>query len=186
MNNLLTLFEKFGVINHGHFLLSSERHSDTYINKDSAYCIPNVFKEIVINIFYEQANFRYDVITGPAIAGAVLAAPISTLTGKIFVYPEKIDGFMKFRRGYDKVINRKRILLVEDIITTGNSVVKTIASIQICGGIPVGVISIWNRTGWKLPGIPVISLINKPVESWDKSECELCKKGVKLQDPKSL
>jgi len=75
-------------------------------------------------------------------------------------------------------------LLIEDIITTGNSVQKTIDSIEHNGGRLVGVIAIWNRSGWEPSNYRIESLINDPVDSWESDECPLCKEGVLLTDPK--
>ena len=92
MQNQLNMYEllvKSAVIMEGHFLLTSGRHSNVYINKDRIYSKPHLFSavinEMVEKIRQSQTNF--DIITGPAIAGAVLAAPISLLLNKTFVYP---------------------------------------------------------------------------------------------------
>jgi len=159
------------------------------------------------------------VIIGSAIAGAVLAAPIALRTGKIFVYLEKVASLriwdspetpqavpfgelnikthVQLRRGYDKVVAGKKVLLVEDIITTGGSVKDTIKIIGEAGGQVVEVRCIWNRGGihefmgedgdpMEQPA-PVLSIINEPVESWEPDECPLCKGmiSVLLTDPKT-
>jgi len=183
------------VILNGHFLLTSGKHSDTYISKDKVYCNPILFRDVVDDIINRIRYLKYDVITGPAIAGAVLAAPISVLTGKIFVYPEKIEKElypgkletrMEFRRGYNHVIKNKRVLAIEDIITTGGSLTKTVNSIIDCGGNIAGVISLWNRTNFKIPTCTNMTLIDKPVDSWLPDECPLCEdiKRNPLRDPK--
>ena len=133
-------------------------------------------------------------MTGPAIAGAVLAAPLSINMRKTFIYPEKVitnyptnTEIMEFRRGYDKVLDGKRVFIIEDIITTGGSVEKTNKAILDNGGIVVGVISIWNRSGWKLDNCENLTLINRPVESWNPEECPMCNdinNQIPLRDPK--
>jgi len=193
------LLEKHGVVLSGHFKLTSGKHSNTYINKDSIYCKTDLFELVIRNMIFEIAmSFNgYEVITGPAIAGAILAAPIANTIGKTFVYPEKVEDQplhgdpskwwkMEFRRGYDKVIKDKRVLIVEDIITTGSSVEKTIKAIQECDGIPIGVMAIWNRTGWHK--LSIKSLINEKVDSWwpQNNGCPLCIEGVPLQDTKEI
>lgn len=176
------------VILHGHFKLSSERHSDTYINKDRMYCKAELFRIIVKNMEHmikENFVFKYDVITGPAVAGAILASPISMFLRTDFVYPEKNNkGNMVFNRGYDTILKDKRVLIIEDIITTGSSVLKTRTAIENCGGIVVGVVSIWNRSRIGFD-IPLISLINTPINSWEPEDCPLCKKSINLTNPKT-
>lgn len=213
---------KAGVIKKGHFRLTSGKHSDTYINKDAIYSNPELFEEAAYRLerlapffasnpdYENRSTSRFHVITGPAIAGAVLAAPIALRTGKIFVYPEKVyhpyttydrEGHdwhhdkwvMELRRGYDKVVAGKKVLLIEDIITTGKNVTETIQCIHEADSKVVEVRCIWNRSGEKRLHviehetcfgdsteaverfIDIISIINEPVESWESDECPLCK-----------
>jgi orotate phosphoribosyltransferase len=196
--DLLKLLDKKNVIKNGHFKLTSGRHSDTYINKDSIFCIPELFELIILEMSLNIRNsFQFDIITGPAIAGAVLAAPIANSLGTIFIYPEKIDLYafdyeiedtvMEFRRGYDKVLeNNVKVVIVEDIITTGKSINMTIEAIEKHGAQVSGIVAIWNRTGWKTDKCSTISLIDKPVESWEPESCPLCVEGIPLQNPKEL
>ncbi len=179
--------EKYNIIKKGHFNLTSGRHSDTYINKDSIYCTPGLYEHITLKMARMiSEEFICDVITGPAIAGAVLATTIAQFLGKTFIYPEKIDGNMVFRRGYDKILKNEEVVLVEDIITTGGSVNKTIGAIEECGGEVTGIIVIWNRTNWSTDKCKTLSIINEPVESWEPESCPLCAKNIPLQDPKEL
>ncbi len=203
--NLVEAFEKEGVILKGHFKLTSGRHSNLYINKDRIFTKNYLFREcvdqIVDIISKEYKTNQYDIITGPAIAGSTLAAPIAMFVKKDFVYPEKnirliysskTSGLfednksMKFRRGYDKKIKNKKVIITEDIITTGGSVQQTIKAIEKCNGTVVGVISIWNRTNWKPMTSSIHSLINDEIHSWLPDECPDCKNGIVLQDPKNL
>jgi len=211
LETVYNLYRDNGVILEGHFKLSSGRHSNLYINKDAIYCNPELLEETVNSVIdtIETAvdTLAIDVVTGPAIAGAVLAAPIAMKMWKIFVYPEKVNKIeykeymahgerherakivsneMEFRRGYNHIIKDENIFLVEDIITTGASVQRTADAIKECGGRVVAVCAIWNRTGWKLEGAENLSLIDIKVESWEKDDCPMCKDGIKLTDPKAL
>lgn len=180
-----------GVVRKGHFLLTSGLHSDTYIHKDAIFCNPYIFKQIVYKIAELAIQFKYDIVTGPAVAGAILAASMSILISKTFIYPEKIKisgvEHMCFRRGYDKIITNQKVLIIEDIITTGGSIVKTMNSIYTFGGEVAGIICIWNRTNWKPDNkIKIVSIINRQVDAWDpkKKECHLCLDNIPLTDPK--
>ena len=189
---------KGNVILEGHFKLTSGRHSDVYINKDAIYKNPTLFNIVILEIEHKirGSGIQCDVITAPPIAGTILAAPISLLLNKIFVYPEKVnkvmypgnqESRMEFRRGYDKTIKDKKVFIVEDIITTGGSVQQLANAILDCGGHIVGVISIWNRSNWKLDKCENYTLINKPVQSWLPEECPICndeKNRIPLRDPK--
>ena len=172
------LLEERGVIMKGHFRLSSGRHSDTYINKDAIYCDPELFQITTVLLAgssYVQNGVplkamdtpNCDIITGPAIAGAILAAPIALRTGKQFVYPEKvvtnwvrtnhigngapiITSEMQLRRVYDKVVKGKEVILIEDVITTGKSVIETCNVIGAAGGKVIEIRCIWNRSNFIL------------------------------------
>jgi len=187
---LIRLYKDTGVILTGHFLLRSGRHSDTYINKDAIFSHPRTFHKTARAIYYEiLRTCRIDgnlVVTGPALAGAVLAAPISLYLDVTFVYPEKIEDKMVFRRGYDQKIPGKNVIVIEDVITTGGSVQLTIDEVLRLGGTPSGVFAIWNRSGWQPKECGITSLITELVASWSPEECPLCQKGISLQDPKRL
>lgn len=184
------LFKKYNIIKTGHFLLTSGRHSNQYIDKDAIYCNPRLFCKVIRNMWSKLALYinRFDIITGPAIAGAVLAGPISyQFVDKIFVYPEKIDGEMVFRRGYNKIIKGKRVWLIEDIITTGSSIDKTIKAVLKCGGKVVGISVIWDRSKFWVPAdnnIQFFPLISEYVSSYEPEECPDCQAGKPLMDPK--
>lgn len=186
---MIEKFKEEGIIREGHFLLTSGEHSKLYIDKDRIFR-SNLFSPIVSSITtlaYQHFDLRkIDVITGPAVAGAVLAAPVCleiqnrAAMGKpiYFVYPEKIDGKMVFRRGYDKFLYGRNVLIVEDIVTTGKSIIQTALAIYECGGNVEGVVSIWNRTDFQCLYVPVISLINKKVESWKPEDCLACRENI--------
>jgi len=205
--SLIPIFEKYNVILKGHFKLTSGRHSDRFVNKDRIFSISTMFSAVIYNMAAELKNENVGIITGPAIAGAILAGPISLTINKDFIYPEKIysighkqrighDEFndyayidsskIDFRRGYDKLINGRNFGIVEDIITTGNSVQKVIDKITEYGGHVEKVVAIWNRSNWKPDGIKIVSLVNQEIDSWEPEDCPLCKEGIELQDPKSL
>lgn len=181
------LFEKYGVIKTGHFKLTSGKHSAQYINKDAIYSNPFLFLKVMETMYEKLKAYEdmFDVVTGPAIAGAILAAPIALVTHKIFVYPEKVDGEMVFRRGYDKILKHKRVWIIEDIITTGHSIEKTIMAIRDCRGSIAGMSAIWNRGRYQPDeGILLLSLINDSVTSYWPNDCPQCRAGEVLQDPK--
>ena len=191
---MINQFKEENIIREGHFLLSSGRHSELYIDKDRIYR-SKLFPSVIASLAWACKLFdlqNIDILTGPAIAGAVLAAPVyyevqRQLYGKPmnFVYPEKIMDEMTFRRGYDEFLDKKKVLLIEDIITTGNSVMKTAKSVYSCGGIVKGVVCIWNRTAWQSKYFKTISLIDEIVPSWEPKECPLCYLNeIPLTNPK--
>jgi orotate phosphoribosyltransferase len=179
---LRKLFEEHGIVKKGHFLLTSGNHSDTYINKDLIFTNHDIMIRTIgefVSICRDKYN-EIGVITGPVIAGAILAARFAPIVQLPFVYPEKIDGRMEFRRGFDKFIKNKNVFIVEDIVTTGGSILQTKDAIIRCGGNVVGAACIWNRACFP----DVEAIIDEVVVAYHPDNCPLCKKGIPLQDPK--
>lgn len=189
--SVLDLLTEEGVIREGHFLLTSGKHSNIFVDKD------RIFRSSLFPMIIEKLTSAcslltmesVSVITGPAVAGAILAAPVyyksQQTYGKHihFVYPEKEGEKMVFRRGYDLFLANERVVIIEDVITTGKSVTKTVDAIHACSGTVQGVVCIWNRTGWQSKDFPTIALINKKVDCWEQSVCPLCKE-MPVTNPK--
>lgn len=181
------------IVKYGHFKLTSGLHSDKYINKDDVLAFPKLYTTIIKSMVdIAEDSFEYQYVTGPSIAGSIFAAMFAIKTNSPFAYPEKISSIstgqvMKFRRGFEYKITGKHVLIIEDIITTGGSVQKTINAVEECGAIVSGIISLWNRTGWTPDAKSIIckSLINIPVDSYTEEMCPLCKSGIVLTDPKN-
>jgi len=179
------------VITDDHFVYTSGKHGEVYINKDALY--PHT--EEVSNVgkmFADKFKDReIDVVVGPALGGIILstwtAFHLSQLTGReIFgVYTEKDENKNQvFTRGYDKYISGKKVLVIEDLTTTGGSVKKVVNSVQNAGGTVVEVCVMVNRNpeevNGKMMGTPFSSLGILPAAAYDEVECPFCKEGRKI------
>lgn len=200
MNPLYDRLIIFGIVLNGHFKLCSGKHSDMYINKDAIYSKPKLFQDVVNEISVKLACRpsinNVDVITGPAIAGAILAASVALKLGKSFVYPEKWvnagEPAMKFNRGYDKVLKGKNVIIVEDVVTTGASVEQTLVAVTKCGGLVMDIVTLWTRSPIaqirsKFDSFCVTyhSLLDKEIVSYNgPDDCPQCKQGIPLTNPK--
>jgi len=190
MEFLLQELKKNNIIKKGHFKLTSGMHSDTYINKDLITSNKEIFDMVISgfsNYIYACLVDREMIITSPAVAGIPYGVATAFHNHMQFLYPEKDESEeMYFRRGFPDIIKGRDVLIIEDIITTGKSVDSTAAAIRACGGNPYGLLCIWNRTGYK-PMWTKFSktLITEKVISYDAANCPLCKKGIKLEDPKN-
>lgn len=199
------------ILKEDHWKLSSGRHSKLYVSKDRIPCAelegvlnPKTYVRTINELsFLIRASIEenaYDIITGPAVAGISFAAPVAYNLEKSFVYPEKFildketgDYEMRFRKDFQDVIGGRKLILIEDVITTGGSVMKTIKAIHGAGGRVIGVLCIWNRNPRLVlfdtehaRVIPVYSLIEEEVESWEtEDECPLCRQNTPLLDPKT-
>lgn len=189
--DVLGILEDAGAFRSGHFVFTSGLHSDTYINKDALYTYPKETSKLCEEIARRFEGEGIEVVVGPAIGAAILsqwtAYHLAELTRKTTnaVYADK-DGQGGFilKRGYDSVIKGKKTLVVEDLTTTGGSILKVIRAARECGADVRGVAVICNRGDVKAQDIGepprFESLVSIQLESWQPDDCILCKRGIPI------
>ena len=173
-SEVLDLLQKVGAFRSGHFVFTHGRHSDSYVNKDALYPYTRDTSLLCKAMAERFADKGIEVVAGPTMGAAILAQLVayhlSELTGK------EVYGV------YDDIVKGKKTLVVEDLTTTGGSIKKVVEVARAAGGDVVGAIAIVNRGGVTKEQVgdpPVFaSLVELHLESWDESECELCKKGI--------
>lgn len=183
MNNkdALTLLKESGAILEGHFIGVSGRHLSVYVNKDAFLPHTSVVSALARMMAEKHKDQAIDVVVGPAVGGIPLstwtAHHLSELTGRevLSVFTEKSpEGGQLLKRGYDKVVAGKRILAVEDTVTTGGSVLSTIQAIQAAGGEVVQLALIMNRDPKRITsetfGVPMSALAELDAESYTEEE----------------
>lgn len=186
----LQILENVGAFRAGHFVYTSGRHGDKYINKDAAFISPREVSRLALAMAERMADTQPDAVVGPAVGGALLAQWVAHHLAEICgrdvdaVYADK-DGQGGFvvKRGYDKRIAGKKVLIVEDLVTTGGSIKKVVDAVQPTGAQIVGAIAICNRGGVtkEMVGAPRFeALVNVMLDSWDADTCELCKRGIPI------
>lgn len=187
--------EAVGLVHSGHFKLRSGKHSNKYINKDRILTYPSLLGSIVRELKFKilvkkRSVFTYKqndslVITGPAVAGTIFGALLAYSLYIPFVYPEKvkiddINWKMQFRRGFDTFLKDKFVILVEDIVTTGDSILKTIDAVNFCGGTVIYTVSLWDRGSNLKSMLDYDSLIYQNILSWEPDECPLCMNNIEM------
>lgn len=186
---VLDILQKVGAFRTGHFVFTSGRHGDSYVLKDAMYAYTRETSLVCREMAERFKDKNVEAVIGPAIGAAILAQwaahHLSEMSGRDVygVYAEKDgEGGFIIKRGYDRVIAGKRTLVVEDLTTTGGSIKKVVDAARAVGADIVGGIAICNRGGVtkKDVGDPPVfdQLLNIHLESWDASECELCKRGI--------
>lgn len=184
----LTLLERAGaLIRNSHIVYTSGRHGREYVNKDAVYPHTEMTSELCRMMAEPWRGQGVTAVVGPALGGIILsqwvAHHLSRMEGKEVagVYAEKNeseDGFV-IRRGYDKFLKGQRVLVVEDVITTGMSVARAVEAARAVGAQVVGVAALCNRGGISakdLGDVPKLSaLVEVKLDSWDAEECPLCK-----------
>lgn len=165
-----------------HIVYTSGRHGSTYVNKDAVYPDTARVAELCAMIAEQAAGKGIEVVCGPATGGIILSTWTGHHLGVPAVYAEKDPaGGMILKRGYDKVVAGKRVLVVEDIVNTGGSLRETVDAVRTAGGTVVAATALCNRGGVlaKEVGAPELtSLVHLDLDSWTAAECPLCRDGV--------
>lgn len=189
-NDILDIFKKTGgYITGSHIVYTSGKHGEAYLNKDSIYPHTQEISAICLEVAKKFQDSGVEVVCAPALGGIILsqwtAYHLSKLGGKevLGVYTEKTaDKNQILTRGYDKLIKAKKVLIVEDITTTGGSVIKVVNSIREAGGEVTAVCVLVNRDPAHINsntiGAPYYSLAQVQFQSWEEKDCPLCKKEV--------
>lgn len=177
---VLQMLGSVGAVTRGHFLLSSGRHSDIYAEKFRALEWP----EVAMNLGRALAS-RFDeadVVLAPAVGGVVLGFVTAAALGTRSIFAERQDGRMQLRRGF-RIHDDERVVVVEDVITTGRSILEVLELVppdQLAG---IGCL-IDRSQGIELPK-PLQALARIDAQSWEPAECPLCEKGSRLESPGS-
>ena len=191
---LATLAHVGALITGDHLVYTSGRHGSSYVNKDALYPHTAATSEVCARIAARFADAGVEVVAGPTVGGVIMAQwtahHLSVLAGRevLAVYAEEEvaeDGARRrlFRRGYDALVAGRRVLVVEDILTTGGSARLVVAAAHEAGGSVVGVGALCNRGGVsaEMIGAPLLfSLSEVPLESFAPEECPLCAAGVPI------
>lgn len=176
------LFERYGVLHTGHFRLSSGRHSDTYLQCARILEHPR----ITVSLGDALANRypdRAEVVASPALGGILIGNAVAYALGCRFVFCERVDGTMTLRRG-QAIATGERVIVVEDVITTGGSAVEVIALAEAAGASVLGVAALVDRTEGP-PPFHLEALLRVRATSWDPADCPLCARGEPLHTPGS-
>jgi len=169
----------------GHFCLTSGLHSDTYIQCARVLEDPaltnNLAREIVARL---PEDLEIDLVASPAVGGILFGFAVADALGRHLIFSERVEGKMRFRRSF-KVPTGARVLVAEDVVTTGSSVKEVCDLVEDAGGIVVGVVSLIDRGGIRLFEQPFFPLLKLPTPSWSPDTCELCAQGVEIYAPGS-
>lgn len=184
-NKILEIFNKTEALLSGHFLLTSGRHSDKYFQCAKVLQYPQYNEEICKNIADYFKDYEFDTVICPAIGGIVVGQEIARQLGKRFIFAERENNNMTLRRGFG-IAPGEKILVCEDVVTTGGSVFEVIDLVKQNEANVVGVGFIVDRSNGKVDfSYPQYSVIKMEVTSYSKEECPLCKKGIEVVKPGS-
>jgi len=179
-NTILSIFKKLEAVQSGHFILTSGNHSDTYVQCARILENPSVTGKFckILAKHWEKAGI--DVIAGPAVGGIIIAYELARILKACAIYLERVENKLTLRRGF-VIKPGEKVLVVEDVVTTGGSAQEVIHVVNECGAYVRGMVSLVDRSGGELKSIFPIKFkallkINPPI--YPPSECPLCKQGI--------
>ena len=180
MSDIEKLLRESGAVLEGHFLLTSGRHSDVYVEKFRLLENPEMVEKVGIMLVEPYKHQNVDMVAGAAVGGILLSYSAAKCLGTKGIFAERVNGSLKFKRGFELPENGN-VLIVEDIITTGGSVLELIDLVKKSGSEPVGVSCIVYRSQDDVDfGVPINTLWRFPAVSWEPDECPLCERGESL------
>lgn len=173
------ILRESGVLLEGHFLLTSGRHSNKYMQCAKVFRHAKYSEELCGALAHMWDGEKIDVVIGPAMGAVQMAYEVSRAVGCENFFTERgDDSKMVLRRGFE-VTPGMRCLIVEDVVTTGGSVKEVIQLVQASGGEVVGVGSLVDRSNGAVDfGVPFKAVYPVEVVSWEASDCPLCKEGT--------
>jgi len=180
-------FEQAGAIQKGHFKLTSGVHSDTYIQCAQVMQYPGFMHNLCSELGRKFRGEDIDVIVGPAIGGIIISHVMAQVLGPWVraIFTERENRKMTLRRSFEIKKNEK-VLVVEDVTTTGGSVREVIDIVKERGGQVVGIGVLIDRSGGRIDfGVKMKSLLTLDIKSYQPEDCPLCKKGVPVVKPGS-
>ena len=179
------LFRDCGAWQDGHFLLSSGLHSNEYFQCASLLQHPSLASRVCQTLAQRFISEEITCVVAPAVGGIIVAYEMARHLGTRAVFAERVDDRLKLRRAFH-VIPKDRVLVVEDVITTGGSVEELINLVQDTGATVVGVGALVDRSGgWVAFDVKFHALLSLNLKTFPSSECPFCKEGVPLVRPGS-
>ena len=183
---LLDLFRRSGALLEGHFRLSSGLHSPGYLQCALVLQHPEHAAALGTAIAAQVRALRPSLVLSPALGGLIIGHEVARALGARAIFAEREDGMLTLRRGFT-LTESERVLVVEDVITTGGSTRETMQVARAAGAQVVGAAAIVDRSGGHHTALdaPLFSLLDMSLPTYDPGSCPLCAGGVPVAKPGS-
>jgi orotate phosphoribosyltransferase len=179
------LLKSTGALMEGHFLLTSGNHSDTYIQCALLLSHPHTALAFMEDIAEHFSGQHIDTVVAPAVGGIIVAYAVAHLLRTRAIFLEREQGMMTFRRGF-QIERGEAVLIVEDVITTGGSVIEVGDAVRAAGGAVKGYASIVNRSSGRFkPDEPYYYSLEMDVPLYKPDTCPLCAQKIPAVKPGS-
>lgn len=185
-NEIIEIFNKTGGVLSGHFLLTSGRHADTYMQCSKLFVDTACSEKLCKALAKKLKHLKADVVVSPAVGGILMGYEMARQLKLPNVFFERENGTFALRRGFSLAKGAK-VLVVEDVVTTGGSVKEVVTEVKNLGAEVVAVASIVDRSGGKVDfGTNYVSLLAVDIKSYEAQDCPICKAGeIPLYKPGS-
>jgi orotate phosphoribosyltransferase len=185
-NDALALFRRAGALLDGHFRLSSGLHSTGYLQSALVLQHPTNAEALGSALAERAREWRPQVVVSPALGGLIIGHEVARALGVRAIFAERAGGAaLSFRRGFSLAAG-ERVLVVEDVFTTGKSTRETMDVAREAGGAVVGAAAIVDRSGGTLAfGVPYKTVVQLSLSTYEADQCPLCQQGIPVVKPGS-
>lgn len=174
------ILEECGAVLKGHFLLTSGLHSDTYVEKFKILQYPLLTDKLCKAIADHFNKTKPHVVVGAAIGGIIISHVVARFLSTRSIFAERIDSNLVFRRGFS-IEKGERVLIVDDIVTTGGSIFELLDLVAEQGGAVKGIGLLIDRSGGKADfGVPTFPLVTLDIPTYSPDDCPLCAANIPL------
>ncbi|QGG46601.1 orotate phosphoribosyltransferase [Heliorestis convoluta] len=186
---ILQIFRDSEALLEGHFRLTSGRHSNRYVQCAQVLQYPDQTEKLASyladKVEATVGKGTVDLVIGPAMGGIIVAYAVGQALGLRAIFAERENGTMKLRRSF-QIAKGQKVLVCEDVVTTGGSVREVMDVVKEAGGEVIAVASLIERSNGQADfGVPFCSALAMEVISWDPAECPLCQEGTPAIKPGS-
>ena len=179
------IFKETGLMLEGHFLLTSGRHSNRYMQCAKLFQYPVYSEMICKDLAKRFEGQQIDLVVGPAVGGIIMSYEMARQINVPNIFAERENGNMTLRRGFT-IPKGAKVLVVEDVVTTGGSVREVMDIVANSEAEVVGVCVVVDRSGGKIAfGVPFFAAYETEIQSYEPSQCPLCEQGLELVKPGS-
>ena len=182
--DILTLFKETRALLDGHFLLTSGLHSGQYFQCAKVLQYPRFAEVLCGEIARHFRTIPIDNVIAPALGGIVVGQEVGRQLGVRTMFTERSSGSMQLRRGFE-IHKGEKVLVCEDVITTGGSVQEVIDIVNHAGAMVVGVGAVVNRSGERTVFKNLYAAITMNVVTYRPEQCPLCQQGIPVEKPGS-
>lgn len=173
----IKIFTDSGALMEGHFLLTSGRHSNQYMQCAQVLQYPAATEKLAQDIAAKFAREGIELVIGPAMGGIIVSYEVARQLGVPSIFAERKDGQMEIRRGFT-IKPGQKVLVVEDVVTTGGSVREVMDVVSQAGGTVAGVAVLVDRSNGQVDfGVKQEAVLSMDIQSWEPAHCPLCAQG---------